>query len=277
MKNLMRNKTLLLGGVVLLVIMICLLFAGALAPHDPTKINLDVRSAGNSSEYPLGTDAYGRCILSRLIFGARYSVGLSLLIMCLVVVSALPLSMFAAYHGGFFEKFFLLFCDISMALPPTVLVLSIIGVLGQGMENLIFAAVFSYWGWYARMVRSYVLIEKGKGYVPLAMTGGNSAVKILFRHIFPNILPGLIVLFALGIGDVLLTISGFSFLGIALPSGTPEWGAMLNEARSVFLQSPEYALYPGLCVFITVCGFNLLGEGLGRRISPFQEVRGYGV
>ncbi len=273
MKKQIKNKKIFFGCAVLLMLLICLLLADLLAPHDPAKINLDMRYASRSAEYPLGADAYGRCIFSRLMFGARYSVGLSLLIMCLVIVSALPISMAAAYRGGLAEKLLLLLCDISMALPPTVLVLSTIGVLGQGMVNLIFATVFSYWGWYAKMVRSYVLLEKGKGYVPLAVTGGSSAVKILTRHIFPNILPNLLVLFALGIGDILLTISGFSFLGIALPSGTPEWGAMLSEARGVFLQSPEYALYPGLCVLITVCGFNLLGEGLGHRMSPFEEVK----
>jgi hypothetical protein len=126
-------------------------------------------------------------------------------------------------------------------------------------------------GWYARMVRSYVLMEKGKGYISLAVTGGSSTARILFRHILPNILPGLLVLFALGIGDVIMTISAFSFLGVALPSGTPEWGVMLNEARGVFLKSPRYAIYPGLCVFFTVCAFNLLGEGLRRRLSPFGK------
>jgi ABC-type multidrug transport system fused ATPase/permease subunit len=206
-----------------------------------------------------------------LLLGTRYSVGLAVLVMGVIALTALPLSLPAAYRGGLAEKLLVLASDISMALPPAVLVLSIIGVLGQGAGNLIFAAVFSYWGWYARMVRSYVLMEKGKGYISLAVTGGSSTARILFRHILPNILPGLLVLFALGIGDVIMTISAFSFLGVALPSGTPEWGVMLNEARGVFLKSPRYAIYPGLCVFFTVCAFNLLGEGLRRRLSPFGK------
>ncbi|MEA4848911.1 MAG: ABC transporter permease subunit [Clostridiaceae bacterium] len=275
MKTVLQNKKLLVACMILLLVTFCFVFAEVLAPHDPLKNNLDVRFSGSSTDYPLGTDAYGRCILSRLIFGTRYSVGLAVLIMCLIVLTALPLSLLASYRGGLTEKLLLLVSDISMALPPTVLVLSIIGVLGQGIANLIFAAVFSYWGWYGRMVRSYVLIEKGKGYVALAVTGGNSTARILFRHILPNILPGLLVLFALGIGDVIMTVSAFSFLGIALPSGTPEWGAMLNEARSVFLKSPQYAIYPGLCVFFTVCGFNLLGEGLRSSFSPFGKAVEY--
>lgn len=277
MKTIFQDKKLLVACAILLLVAFCFVFADVAAPHDPVKNNLAVRFSGPSFDYPLGTDAYGRCVLSRLIFGTRYSVGLAALIMGVIVLTALPLSLLASYRGGLAEKLLVLASDISMALPPMVLVLSIVGVLGQGTANLVFAAVFSYWGWYARMVRSYVLVEKGKGYVPLAITGGSSTARILFRHIFPNILPGLLVLFALGIGDMMMTVSAFSFLGVALPSGTPEWGAMLNDARSVFLQSPQYAIYPGVCVFLTVCGFNLLGEGLRGRLSPFGKAAAYEI
>lgn len=258
-----QNKKIRSGGLILLVILICIMFADILAPNNPGQNNLDMRYAPSTAAYPLGTDGYGRCMLSRLIYGTRYSVGLSLLVMTIVIVSAVPISMYSAYKGGVFEKMLLLICDISMALPPTVLVLSIIGVLGQGIENLIFATVFSYWGWYARIIRSYVMVEKSKTYIYLAITGGNGTIRILFKHILPNMIHNLLVLFSLGIGDVLLTISGFSFLGIALPAGTPEWGAMLNEARSLFFQKPIYAIYPGICVFLTVCAFNLIGEAAG--------------
>ncbi|HWQ75027.1 MAG TPA: ABC transporter permease subunit [Syntrophomonas sp.] len=277
MRTIVQNKKLLVACVLLLLAAFCIVFAEVLAPHDPLKNNLDVRFGDPSRDYPLGTDAYGRCVLSRLIFGARYSVGLAVLIMCMIVLTALPFGLLASYKGGLAEKLLLLASDISMALPPTVLVLSIIGVLGQGTGTLIFGAFFSYWGWYARMVRSYVLMEKGKGYVSLAVTGGSSTARILFRHIFPNIMPGLLILVALGIGDVIMTISAFSFLGIALPTGTPEWGAMLNEARSVFLKSPQYAIYPGLCVFFTVCGFNLFGEGMRGSLSPLGKAVEYEI
>ncbi len=271
MKRWRINKQTAAGAGILIVILLCMLFAELLAPHDPVKNNLEVRYAPATLEYPMGTDAYGRCIFSRLIFGARYSFGLALFIMAVIALIALPLSMAAAYLGGIAEKVLLWVSDISMALPPTVLLLSIIGVLGQGTGNLIFGAVFSYLGWYMRMVRSYTLVEKSKGYVVLALTGGTPHRRILTRHILPNILPGLLVLFALGVGDVILMISGFSFLGIALPSGTPEWGAMLNEARGIFLKDPQYAVYPGICVFLAVCGCNLVGEGLRGRLSPYGK------
>jgi ABC-type dipeptide/oligopeptide/nickel transport system permease subunit len=179
--------------------------------------------------------------------------------------------MTATYRGGITERIFLLLCDVSMALPPTVLVLAVMGVMGNGIGNLVFSTVFSYGGWYGRMVRSYTLNEINKGYVVSAVVGGSPALKILFRHVFPNILPGLLVLFALGVGDTILMVSGFSFLGIGLPAGSPEWGAMMSDAKSVLLKAPQYVIYPGLCVFFTVCGFNLLGEGLRGMLSPYGK------
>lgn len=271
MKKLFASRKMLIGSVMVAVIMICILFADLLAPNDPLKIEMNARFAAPSSAFPLGADAYGRCILSRLLFGARYSLGLAVCIMGVVIAFVLPAGMAAACRGGIAERVFLLFCDVSMALPPTVFVLAIMGVLGNGTANLVFSAVFSYCGWYGRMVRSYTLNEVNKGYVVSAMVSGSSALKILSRHIFPNILPGLLVLLALGIGDTILMVSGFSFLGIGLPSGSPEWGAMMSDAKSVLLQAPQYIVYPGLCVFFTVCGFNLLGEGLRGMLSPYGK------
>lgn len=271
MNKLFVNRKMLTGSVMVAAIVVCMLFAHLLAPNDPLKIEMKDRFAAPSSTFPLGADAYGRCILSRLLYGTRYSLGLAVCIMGIVIAFVLPIGMAATYRGGITERIFLLFCDLSMALPPTVLVLAITGVIGNGIINLVCSAVFSYWGWYGRMVRSYTMNEINKGYVMSAIVGGSSALKILSRHIFPNILPGLLVLFALGVGDSILMVSGFSFLGIGLPSGSPEWGAMMSDAKSVLIKAPQYVIYPGLCVFFTVCGFNLLGEGLRGMLSPYGK------
>jgi ABC-type dipeptide/oligopeptide/nickel transport system permease subunit len=255
------------------IIVLCAVFAGELSPNDPMKINMSLRFTEPSQSFPLGADAYGRCVFSRLLYGARYSLGLAFLVMIGIVITTIPSGMAAVYKGGFFERIFLWLCDISMALPPTVLVLAIMGVIGNGIANLVFSTLFSYWGWYGRMVRSYTQTELAKGYVTYAVTGGASGVSVLVRQVLPNIFPGLIILFALGIGDTILMISGYSFLGIGLPSGLPEWGAMLNDAKSMLLQAPQYAIYPGVCVFITVCAFNLFGEGMRKALA----VGGMGV
>lgn len=269
----MRNKHygFLIGGIMVAGLVVLILMGSLLAPNDPGKINMAIRLAPGSPDYPLGTDTYGRCILSRLILAARYSIGLSVLITDIVAVLTIPIGMAATYRGGIFDKLFLLTCDISMALPPTVLVLSIMGVLGNGVTNLVFSSIFSYWGWYGRMVRSYTKGQMGKEYIVYAKTGGASFLKIITGHILPNIAPNLIVLLTLGVGDTILMISGFSFLGIGLPSGTPEWGAMLAEAKGQLLSTPRFAVWPGLCVLFTVCAFNLLGEGLRARLSPYRK------
>lgn len=264
----------LIGGIMVACLTLLALLGGCLAPNDPKKINMAIRLAPATSDYLLGTDAYGRCILSRLILGARYSVGLSVLIVGAVAAGTIPIGMAATYKGGLFDKLFLLTCDISMSLPPTVLVLAIMGVLGNGVTNLIFSSVFSYWGWYGRMVRSYTMNELVKEYIVYAKTGGTSPLQIIVRHLLPNIAPNLIVLLALGIGDAILMISGFSFLGIGLPPGTPEWGAMLAEAKGQLLNAPRFAVRPGVCILFTVCAFNLLGEGLRAYLSPYGKVDG---
>lgn len=267
MKQIFQNKGALTGFILVSALILCALFAKTLAPANPTRIEMSQRFEPPSAAFPLGTDAFGRCILSRLLYGARYSLGLSMLVMGGIVITVIPIAMIAAYRGSLTEKVFLWLCDISMALPPTVLVLAITGILGNGISNLVFSTLFSYWGWYGRMVRSYTAAELSKGYVTYAVTGGASVVSVLSRQVLPNILPALLVLFCLGVGDTILMISGYSFLGIGLPSGTPEWGAMLNEAKSSLLTAPQYAFYPGICVVLAVCGFNILGEGARKALS----------
>ena len=267
------NAALVAGLIMLLLIAAAAVFCGVLAPNNPYKINMSLRFAGSSGSMPLGADAYGRCVLSRLMYGARYSMGLAAAVIGSVALLATPLGILCAFRGGIADKLFVLSCDISMAMPPAVLVLAVVGVMGNGLANLLISAVFAYWGWYGRMVRSYTQNESGKTYIVYAKTAGLSALGIAVKHIFPNIAPNLIVLLAMGIGDAVLMISGFSFLGIGLPAGTPEWGAMLSEAKSSLIQSPRFAVYPGLCVLFSVCACNITGEGLRLFFSPYRSLR----
>ena len=263
------HPTTMIGLVMTGAIVFCIVFAGMIAPNDPFRIDMGARFLGPSVEYPLGTDGFGRCILSRLVFGTRYSLGIAAAIVAIVTVLVVPLATTASYKGGMVDRFFLWTCDVSMALPPIVLVLAVVGVLGNGVLNLVFAGVFSYWGWYGRMVRSYTRTEAAKAYVLYARTGGTSFLGIVGKHILPNIVSQLIVLLAVGIGDAVLMVSSFSFLGIGLGADAPEWGAMLNGAKSMLTSSPELALYPGLCVLFTVSAFNLLGEGVRRQLNLY--------
>jgi len=268
------NAALGTGIIMISMLVIIAVFCDVLAPNSPDKIDMSLRFAGRSFAMPLGADAYGRCVFSRLLYGTRYSMGLAAAVIGSVALLATPIGMISVFKGGFADKLFTLSCDVSMAMPPTVLVLAVIGVMGNGVINLLVSAVFAYWGWYGRMVRSYTHNESGKSYIIYAKTAGLSDWSIAAKHIFPNIMPNLIILLTMGIGDAVLMLSGFSFLGIGLPSGTPEWGALLAEAKSSFIRSPRFAVYSGFCIFFAVCACNITGEGLRRFFSPYQNAVG---
>ncbi len=265
---LFKNKQALLGLALMLLVIMIAVFAPFLAPHDPHKIDALSKFLPASREYPLGTDHLGRCVLSRLIFGARYSLGIAVPILLVLGVIGLALGTAAAYLGGRLERVFLVVCDIFMAFPPLVIVLSLVGALSQGVEIIVAAVIFSMWVWYAKVIRTYAGIEKAKDYILAAKIAGCSDLRIIVQHIIPNILPQCLVILSTGVASFILMISSFSFLGLGFEAGTPEWGAMLNQARSSFYSHPRLVIYPGLCILITAAGFNLFGEALRDVISP---------
>ncbi|MCG8501466.1 MAG: ABC transporter permease subunit [Firmicutes bacterium] len=270
-KALLKNKQALIGlGLMLFVSMIAV-FAPFIAPNDPNQIDTLNKFLHVSPAYPLGTDQLGRCVLSRLIFGARYSLGIAVPTLLALGTIGLAFGTAAAYIGGRLERVFLIVCDIFMAFPPLVIVLSLVGALGQGIEIILTAVIFSMWVWYAKVLRTYARIEKAKDYILASKIAGCSGLRIVFYHIIPNILPQCIVILSTGIASLILMVSGFSFLGLGFEAGTPEWGAMLNQARSSFYAHPRLVVYPGLCILITAAGFNLFGEALRDMISP-EEV-----
>lgn len=267
-KALFRNKQALIGLSLMLFISIIAVFAPLIAPNDPNKIDATSKFLSASREYPLGTDQLGRCVLSRLIFGARYSLGIAVPTLLALGSIGLALGTAAAYIGGRFERVFLIVCDIFMAFPPLIIVLSLVGALGQGVGIILAAVIFSMWVWYAKVIRTYAGAEKAKDYVLASKIAGCSGLRIVLHHIIPNILPQCLVLLSTGISSLILMVSGFSFLGLGFEAGTPEWGAMLNQARSSFYSHPNLVIYPGIGILITAAGFNLFGEALRDVISP---------
>ena len=267
-KALLKNKQALIGLALILFVSTIAVFAPLIAPNAPNKIDVLSKFLPASPEYPLGTDQLGRCVLSRLIYGARYSLGVAVPTLLALGAIGLALGTMAAYIGGRFERVFLAICDIFMAFPPLIVVLSLVGALGQGIGIIVAAVIFSMWVWYAKIIRTYAGIEKAKDYIMASKIAGCSGPRIVLHHIIPNILPQCIVLMSTGIASFVLMVSGFSFLGLGFEAGTPEWGAMLNQARSSFYSHPSLVLYPGVCILITAAGFNLFGEALRDIISP---------
>lgn len=267
-KKIIKNKQAVIGMIIILIVVTTALFAPFIAPNGPNKIDTAVKFASAGEKYPLGTDQLGRCVLSRLMYGARYSLGIAIPTLGILAVISMILGTFTAYIGGLLDRTFSIICNIFMAFPPLVVILSLTGILGQGIRNIIVSVVLSMWVWFVRVIRSYVLIEKGKGYITAAHIAGCSDFKIIITHILPNILPMMIVYFSTSISALILMVSGYSFLGIGINADVPEWGSMLSSAKSFIYSNPKLILYPGLCILFTAAGFNLFGEALRDIITP---------
>ena len=267
-KEILKNKQAVIGLIMMFVVAFIAVFAPFIAVNNPEEISPAQKFARFSGRYPLGADQLGRCVFSRLIYGARYSLGIAIPVLLILAVISTFLGTVSAYIGGRFDRIFSIFCDIFMAFPPLLVVLSLVGALGQGILNIMIAVIFSMWVWFARVIRSYVLMEKKKGYVTASKIVGCSDIQIITRHIIPNILPAFIVYFSTGVAGIILMISGFSFLGLGIEAGVPEWGAMLSSAKPYLYSRPLLLIYPGIFILFTAAGFNLFGEALRDIISP---------
>jgi len=261
-RRVLKSPQALIGFVLILVTLFLAAFAPWIAPNDPEAVSLAQKYGAPSAAYPLGTDQLGRCEFSRLIYGARYSLGMALPTMLILGAIGLTLGCAGACVGGLFDRVLNVICDIFIAFPALTVVAAVIGALGNGVENVVLSIVIFMGAWFTRIVRSYAVMEMGKEYILGARIVGTGTPGIIFRHVIPNIMPQFLIYASTGVASAILTVSGFSFLGLGLPAGTPEWGAMLSEARAGLYTHPELLVYPGLCVLATAAGFNLFGEAL---------------
>jgi peptide/nickel transport system permease protein len=268
LRKMLKNRQAAAGLSIIALFLLTALFALQLAPNEPDKIDVLLKYLPPGSDFPLGTDGLGRCVLSRLIYGARNSAMIALPSLAIIGVCGVITGAAAAYLGGAAERAFIIVCDIFMAFPPLIIAISLVGALGVGMTNITAAVFFSAWVWFAKVVRTWALIEKGKDYVAASKIAGCSRRAVIFRHIIPNILPQCAVYLSTGVASVIIMISGFAFLGLGFPAGTAEWGAMLNEAQANFYAHPELLLYPGVCILLAAAGFNLFGEALRDVVTP---------
>ncbi len=237
---------------------------------EPNKMDLLARLSPPSNEHILGTDHLGRDVLSRFVAAIPVSLGAALFAMMVILAIALPWGLVAGIIGGRVDAIMMRMADIIMAFPTLIFALAIIGFMGASLEASIIGVAAAWWPSNARMIRALVLAAKEREFVRAARLAGASHLRIIFRHIMPQILPPLTVIISLETASVLLALSSLSFLGIGAQPPTPEWGAMLNEARPFFTQALHMLLVPGLAVTLAVLGLNLVGEGL-RHILDQRE------
>jgi len=267
-RALLHDRTAVIGVVLVTLLVLGGAFAGVIATHEPNLVDVASRFDPPSAEHWLGTDHLGRDVFSRILFGARLSIGSALVAGLGTALIGLLLGMAAGYFGGIVDSIISRVVDVLLAFPLLLLALAITGVLGPGLRNIIIALIVASWAQYARIVRGAVLAEKNKTYVEAARAGGATHLRVLFRHILPNIVAPVIVWTTLDTGIMLLAVSSLSFLGLGVRPPAAEWGAMLSEGRSYLDHAPQMMFFPGAAIFLTVLGLNLLGDGLRDALDP---------
>lgn len=263
--KLYRKKLSFLGKfslVMIIFLLLIALIAPFFLPYAPDAIDLDNRFSPISTEHFLGTDHLGRDILTRLIFGARISLFSVGIILVCVMFLGISIGGIAGFFGGKIDKFIMRLCDLFLSLPTIVLSLFLVGILGAGLENVMFAIALTHWAWYARIIRSIVLGLKHREFVLLSQVYGASNWQIFKRNMLTPILTQCFVLATMDIGHIMLHIAGLSFLGLGVQPPQAEWGVMLSDSKDYVFSNPELLLYPGLALFIAVALFNMLGDSL---------------
>ncbi|MBO8140649.1 MAG: ABC transporter permease [Firmicutes bacterium] len=263
--RLKRSSTSLLGLGLVFMVIVTAVFAPWMAPY-PEDVGRGVKfwqaHQPPSSEHPFGTDHIGRDILSRLMFGARISLMLGFVVLGIAIAIGVPLGLVAGLWGGWVNTVIMRLTDIFLAIPPTLLALAVASALSYNLTNAMFAIAFGWWPWFTRLVQGEVLKVKEEVFVEASRSLGASKWRIAFKEVLPNVLSPLIVKATLDMGFVILIGASLSFLGLGAQPPTPAWGTMIAEGRLYLPDSWWIATFPGLAIFITVLGFNLLGDGL---------------
>ncbi len=267
-KSMFRNKKAVVGAVILIMFALGAIFAPFLTPYEPQRQNIRNRLQGPSSEHWLGTDQFGRDIMTRILYGGRLSLRVGFTSVGIALAIGGTMGMIAGYYGGFIDNLFMRFVDVLLALPGFLLALAIVASLGPGLENVIIAIGIANIPAFARMMRSSVLTVKELDYVAASVAVGCSDYRILLKHVLPNAINPIIVLATLGLAGAILAAAGLSFLGMGAQPPTPEWGSMIATARP-FIRVAHYPVtFPGLAIFLTVLSLNMVGDGLRDALDP---------
>lgn len=266
--RLFRNKLAVFGLMLILILVFSAVFAPYVAPYDYAKQDYANTFSFPSADHLMGTDEYGRDILSRVIYGGRVSLLVAIMAIAMSLVAGGLLGVVAGYFSGRSDSIIMRIVDILQAVPPFLLAICISAALGTGVEKTAIALAIGYIPSYARIMRAQVLSIRGQEYVEAARLSGASHLRIMLRHIAPNTLSPIIVDSTLKLGDCILSISGLSFIGLGVRPPTPEWGSMLSVGRQYIMDFWPMVVFPGLAIIMTLFGFNLFGDGLRDALDP---------
>ncbi|HKI91243.1 MAG TPA: ABC transporter permease [Gaiellaceae bacterium] len=275
-----RDPLALVGAVVVAAVMIIALLAPVIAPF-PQDAGATVHPLDAllppSHAHLFGTDEVGRDIFSRVVYGARTSLRISLEVLAIAALVGIPLGAIAGYAGGFIDDTIMRITDIFLAFPALLLALALAFVLGPSVGNAAIAISITWWPWYTRLIRAQASTVASSGYVASARALGVSHARILLRHVLPNSVAPALVQLSLDFGGVILTAAALSYLGLGAQDPTPEWGLMVSQGQSLFTTNWWAVTFPGAAILLTAVGFNLLGDGLRTILDPRQALRDRGT
>lgn len=267
----LRNRMLLMLGIAALLCVFALV-APFVTPNDPNLPHAEYMNAAPCKEFPLGADRYGRCVLSRIMIGARTSIFAAVALVLATFVVGSILGMLSGYYGGVLDTVIMRIADIFLAFPQMVLAIAVAGVLGGSLLNAMIALGISGWTQYARLARTHTMALKNEPFIIAAKMNGSSGLQIMLRHILPNMIGPLTVNAATQIGTNMIGIAGLSFLGLGVVPPKAEWGSMINESRAYLQLAPWSVLFPAIAVIVTVMVFNYLGDAV-RDYSDVSEAK----
>jgi peptide/nickel transport system permease protein len=272
-RRIIGSRSVVIGGGVIAVVVGLALLAPFIAPYDPEQIGVGRRLTSPDMQYLLGTDEYGRDIFSRLIFGARYTLYIGTVAVGIGLACGVLIGTVAAYVGGWFGGLLMRAIDLLYTFPDVLIALGLVAFLGPNLTNAMVAVGISAIPYYARVTYGIVLSERQKPYVDAARVVGASHVRVIARHLLPNILAPMIVVASLGFSAAVLSAAALSFLGLGAQPPTPEWGLMLSTERNYITRAPWLVIDPGIAIFVTVMAFNIFGDGVRDLLDPRQRPR----
>ena len=266
-----RNRMAMVGLAFVVALVVCAVFAPWISPHDPYRVALDEQLLGPSRTYWLGTDNFGRDVLTRILYGARISLVVGIVPSLISLAIGAVMGILSGYLRGRTDFAVMRLADMMIAFPSLLLAMVVMYTLGANLLNIFLALALVGWASVARVVRSQTLALREKEFIEAARANGTSRSRIMFGHIFPNVIPTLIVLFSLSIPEAIMWESSLSFLGVGVQPPEASWGLLVAKGKEYMFQAPTVAIAPGIAILLTVLAFNFIGDGLRDALDPSMK------
>lgn len=270
-KDCIGNRNFIIGLIMILSVCIIAIFANEISPYSYTKQAVGGRMAPPSLKFFFGTDELGRDVFSRTVFGTRVALWVAFLGAIIQLVLGVTIGMICGFFGKWIDRSFSFLTDLTWCIPGTILALAVVTILGKGLTNTVIAISLVSWASYARPVRAKTMSLKTMAFIETGRTFGESSMSLMFRYIFPNVVPSLIVMISMNLPGTIMSTTTLSFLGLGSQAPSPDWGLALSKGMQYINRAPWLSVFPGLALVYTTLGFNLLGEGLRDILDPHMK------